>query len=69
MPKRIPIPKYPVWCKRYRFYTEQGLGIQIAWHKANKYFGMNQKGTDDYEQTHNLNLDDYGTEEAEGDKQ
>jgi len=56
----MPVPKYLVWCKRYRFYTDQGLGIQIAWHKANKYFGM--KYWQEYEEKHNLNLDDFGAE-------
>jgi len=36
------IVSYLKWCKRFREYTVKGICPQIAWHKTNKDFGINQ---------------------------
>jgi len=35
----------------------------MAWHKANKYYGMRKEDWQEYERKNKINLDDFGVKE------
>lgn len=40
---------YSKWNKRFRSYTDQGIGMLEAWYKTNKDFDMDEEETKGYE--------------------